>query len=667
MRCCVPLGISMKHGERNLVLKSVARFLYRSFLAVNPLSKSFAPVPAPRPPLTIRVGIAGHLYIDEINGPRDILIEAFGAIRTLAAEFNQPYTRLLPACASFGPPPPLSRNFTLAEFGKWLSRRKPGPTAAVPPECRIIASLASGADQFAAEIAHGAPCNFAIDAIFPFSAQRFRHEIYSNCLSNRMVAPNDRADFARRSIRRFDALAADARVRLECGSAESNEMAYANAAVLVLAHCDILLAIVDSNAQNAVKGGTMWSIERARVEGIPVLRIYSDRCGPPHNPFLPALLRGNTVEELSAGSLEISLRGLLRSVVLGPRRNRQFRDAGLFERRYSSKLDPERNESYWSLHWPAEMVRSPGNVLGLSPVLRSAVVWADRRAAAYSEMSRGSVVIIASLAALAVAGGVVGIVYPPILELGKISELVFVVGALYLIWHSHERYLWRNRWLGYRQIERRLLHTALLSIVGGPPNSLHVSPLLAQPAASQWPEWYVNAVRRYAGVPAIYMDAAWVRSAVIAIRDRLIGGQIRYYRSEIREHAETDEWLEWGSRIFLTLALIFTALYLATFYLMPRVRHTDLMETFHRVSTVLGAFCPAAAAAFAAIRSYGEYRQQAARYTTARTLLQQIRSGFHPGTRDLASIRAAATEAVTVLGDELYQWRDIRSSKRAEL
>jgi hypothetical protein len=88
---------------------------------------------------------------------------------------------------------------------------------------------------------------------------------------------------------------------------------------------------------------------------------------------------------------------------------------------------------------------------------------------------------------------------------------------------------------------------------------------------------------------------------------------------------------------------------------------------FKNLATCAGALGPGAAAAFAAIRGHGEYKQQALRYLSAAELLKTVREALHPGARSMADVRDAARRSATILGDELFQWRNVRSEKRIEL
>jgi hypothetical protein len=286
-------------------------------------------------------------------------------------------------------------------------------------------------------------------------------------------------------------------------------------------------------------------------------------------------------------------------------------------------------------------------------------------------MSRGAVVFTAAFGLLAVAGAVGGVLFPVFGIPGKVAEILSILLALLLIWRSHN-HRWHDRWLGYRQIERRLLHTAILAATGESVRNVHVSNLLAMPSASRWPEWYVGAVQRYAGVPAISISGDWVSASSQSVRDRLIQGQIEYFQGEALESEETDEWLErWILRSLVssvTLTVLFLGFHFAT---QPFLPSNPALENAHlwfkNVATCAGALGPATAAALAAIRGHGEYKQQALRYLSAAELLKTIRGALHPGSVTMADVRDAARRSATVLSDELFQWRNVRSEKRIEL
>ena len=317
----------MSHrANRNLVLKAAARFT-KGLLCViapgptRPTLKRYQP---PRPALTVRVGVAGHLYIPETDELKWFVGQIFSAVALAANNLNDRHVRLLPGNQSNSQTAGLislirdAASQPVTEIDALIRRfRAAGRLSPPQPRCRLITSLASGADQFAAAIARDRH-HFQIEAILPFPCDRFRRDIFNNCLTADFVPRQLRHRFALFSVERFENLCASAARVLQLEGAGTPRDAYRNAAEELLGHSDILLVLVGSQATDSGPGSSLWLVRRAREERVPVLRIYTDLCGSPRDPAWLSLLDGDSETPLEISALAPEIHKLMERILLPP-------------------------------------------------------------------------------------------------------------------------------------------------------------------------------------------------------------------------------------------------------------------------------------------------------------------------------------------------------------
>jgi hypothetical protein len=596
----------------------------------------------------MRVGVAGHLFLKESELLKATVTDVLRELKAALFDLRQRHAELLPLFNGDSP----------------------------APECRIITSLASGADQFAAELASssGSDLGYAIDAILPLPAEKFKADIATNCAENSRIPAEERAAFTELSLSRFDRLFSKARRRLEFEEGLPSRETYARAGSAVLTNCDVLLIIAGAGADGESEelGSSRWLLRRAVRARTPVLQI-----GPDAAPAMDLIEWKNGAPRTTPISLDddgkAKLRAALGTVLLPSEAAACLPDSGFLERRYRMALNQKKNRDWWDEQFASAPSRNrtvAQGEAGGSPAddFRQTAIWADHRASCYAELARGAFIFTSLFGLLAVIFAVVGVLLPSIGIAGKTIEVACIALALLLIRLS-KRGHWRDRWLGYRQIERRANHAAYLSLTGQSVRNLPVSTLLALPSSSRWPEWYFGAIARAAGTPDVELSQIWISQAASCIEANLVARQIRFFESEAHENECTNRWLEKWINWSLRVSLIITGSFLAAalvLYLTDQTWEEGYHWAMH-VATFAGAICPAAAAALSAIRSHGEYAQQAGRYETAKTLLEDLQETFPSITDSAPQLRETTQNAVTVLADEVFQWRNMRDHKQIDL
>ena len=264
----------------------------------------------------------------------------------------------------------------------------------------------------------------------------------------------------------------------------------------------------------------------------------------------------------------------------------------------------------------------------------------------------------------------------PIGVWGKIAEVV-VVGLALLVQSRAHRQHWRERWLAYREVERRLDHAAYLSLIGqGSQTRPHISHTATHnPARRWWVDWYVNAVLRTARFPSVSLTEEYRRTVHATYRKSLVDLQMDYFQSESEENRHTGEWCEHWSRVALMTALGVTACFLAAYgayCYFALERWHDEVYGFKTFATFCGGALPAIAGALAAIRAYGEYSQHRVRYANMMEVLEIVReqdrkldtSAAAPSSVELAKL---GQDTAAILLDEVHTWRVILAEKQIEL
>jgi hypothetical protein len=232
-----------RRKPRHQAARSLRDFVLR--IAHFPFGKpALAPLP-PRVPLTLRVGVAGHLRIPKEDEVSSALAAVFAALRDYAVATNQAF-----------------------------HRRRCGTETDLPPAAlRFLSQLAVGVDQAAAEAALA--CGFALHTVLPGSRAHFEQDV------TRLSA--DVAPYQADPLGRFRRLLGRSERVLELDrdneaddAARFTDEDYAQASAIILSHSDLVVIVVSRDAGSNA-GGTRWLEAKAGDEELPIVRIPMER------------------------------------------------------------------------------------------------------------------------------------------------------------------------------------------------------------------------------------------------------------------------------------------------------------------------------------------------------------------------------------------------------
>lgn len=404
---------------------------------------------------------------------------------------------------------------------------------AKPPRLIFVCALATGADQFAAEIALETGYELQVPLAMP-------REHY---------AQHNFAGDAE-ALRTFDRLIGKATSVLELPGTATEGENYDTAGTVLINHTDVLLAIWDLSDGNG-RGGTADSVEKAKIADVPVVVFsskepqtasiwYRGRTGvrPAElRDIVPTILYDGlqrdtagawqpwdreSLDARQCGNLHAYYRETERRIDWGffylflislirMRWNVQFRRPPYEQqaRKSWAKLDGER----WT-----DVART---------FFRPLDQWADCLALFYGQWMRGVV------AASVVGGGLfVSIALGERLWLGSfrvpyLEAFPYTIIALILIARSRGVH---RRWVEYRMLSELLRNHALSAPIGGLHKDRHRFHLRHGFGAT-WMRFYYQAVVREFGLCPAKLDDEYLDDYKHLLAKR-ISGQIQYHRSQ---------------------------------------------------------------------------------------------------------------------------------------
>lgn len=550
----------------------------------------------PPPRLVLRVGVTGHRSLTNVALVEPIIRKSLediqSAVRTINADFN----------ATF----------------RGDSR--------TTPELRIISQLAAGADQLVAGIA--LDLGYVIDSPIPIDRETYIGELGD--AATRFAHMSANANLLQ--------LDGELTPTTNSGAAKTiSADSFENASLTVLDHCDILLALVNSDAIPR-HGGSQWSFEEAERRSLPIIRIVPDnpaaseiRRGSPTNRNV-CLLQCNWAEDL------------VRTLVLpGPGNN--MPPSGRIEEKYRATVTPTLDE--WLPNRLPKDVRLCSLVSDWSAAVNRdmlpAWTWAEHRANAYRNLYQGAYTAIGILAVAAVLSAYFALT-PRYSTAAKWAELAWIA-MMIALWTLARKGLWRQRWLGYRWLEQYLNGAAVTQLVGRAVSVGHPVTHTGLVKDGVWMEAYGRAVLRQCRLPNAKFDRDSLLEAATHVLKPKISRQVQYYDLSAHRFHRATHGLEIIALSSLAITFLVTLAYL--------ISHQPCLSA---PSSFTGLVFPALAAALAAIRAQGEFVQLENRYRSVHAHLCDIES-------QLDRVRLKAADSRN--GSPLLSWRLARLLKHA--
>ena len=538
------------------------------------------------------------------------------------------------------------------------------------PVCRLVTSLASGADIIAQQTL---PDDWHADIILPMPAGEFRLDFPETDARTEKQQDGDAAYSRRDFDEELSRLGTRSQTRILSlpMPVEDRAKAYADAAEMILSNCDLLLVVWDGGEQDrephggapaliVKQGGTAWTAVEAIKRGLPVIWLdcANDKA---HQLYVSAeAARLFSVQDVDSrhGPLAETI-----DLVLSPPHTVNGQDHGhvVFERLTDALCEKERGIVYcisydwltrvltreplrlWirlkslderSAEWDKYLEGAPASAAPLCSALKSVLLPRfasfDTLAQAYGHRYRGAYVAVFLFSAIAVLVGLLSVLPWPLLfpdhdahEIEIVAKGIFAVGELIFIgliilfvWHG-QKVRSHERWLDYRSLAETLRHFRFLSFVG----AAGAAPYARKPGeapAEAWQLWYARATTREIGIPTGEMNHEYCWQVLRQVRDYDLDEQRVYHDGNFLVQDGVHKALhKFGDSLFWMTAAI-----LIVFFILPWVIfESGLAARFHLtddgllhyliwakpVVTVLAAGLPALGAALAGIRVQGDF------------------------------------------------------------
>lgn len=511
--------------------------------------------------------------------------------------------------------------------------------AALGGEARIdiVTCLAEGADSLAASCAMSR--HWPFEAVLPFPVAAYAEDF----------APGPARE-------RFDAqLAAANRVfALDCAREgdDADTIAYERAGRVVLAQCDVLVAVWDGGPARG-RGGTSQIVAEAVIADIPVLHL------DPGNPQSAEILwSGLNAHDLGEESIETvarapldrlgevlaALPGLGRSmpdIAEAPLRPRMARLLGW---PYAALLGVTRAR--------APRAASPSVPISAEDVIAARFAGADQQASEAAGVFRGAYVANFALAALAVLVSLSGLVLPLAMKPLLLASELAMIAAILAITHFGNRLNWHRRWIEQRQLAERLRCLGIATRLGNLDlrrHGLGTSPAVQAEAC---------VLARRIGLPDHSADAGWLA----AVREDLLAmlaDQRGYFAREAATMHRLDHRLHRaGTFLFGCTALVCIGFLGLEAALRLGGAHWPEEELHHAalIVTIATAAFPTLGAAIYGIRMQGDFAGVAERGQAMEAQLDALHAAVSSDPADFDILLTRTRRAGTLLADDLDRW-----------
>lgn len=539
------------------------------------------------PTLTIRAGLVGHRFTAKARLPQAraanlqaLLHGLFQALATEAAALRQRHDTVYAPAA---------------------------------PALRLVSSLASGADLI---VQQALPEGWQSEIVLPMPAARFRLDYPETANADE---PHTRALFDA-ELERLSARDGT-RILTLPDPGDDPVPGYVAAAAMILANCDLLVAVWDGAEQDrddcdgrpaaALRpAGTAWTMREAVRRGIPTIwldlasgkarfvaassepsRLFavaevdcsagplgerleailappSGADGPGHHGDLPARLHDALNEQELTRNVSVAYDMMVRLMTLRRPRLR-------------IPLQPVAERS---AEWDGYLAGSPqaGTPLAgsLKTVLLPRFAMFDTLAQAYGHSYRSTYVLAFLLSAAAVFVGLLSILDWPhimgwhLLETDKkvvevdtkgvaaFAEFVLLFAIIWLVRDGQRRQS-HQRWLDYRALAESLRHLRFLSMIGASGAATQG----AHGGAGSWQLWYTRATIREIGLPSGLLSAEHNWQLLRQVREHDLAGQADYHHANHANLHKVHEHLHGiGNWLFVGTAGILFVLYVLPWF-----------------------------------------------------------------------------------------------------
>ncbi|MGE5403540.1 MAG: hypothetical protein ACM3PP_01235 [Candidatus Saccharibacteria bacterium] len=509
------------------------------------------------------------------------------------------------------------------------------------PQLRVISPLAEGVDRL---VAHKAlALDYELQCPLPFAREEYEKDFKS-----------------KESVDEFRTLLSKANAVLELDGTEMGREtgeAYVNASEVMIHQSDLLIAVWRGQ-ESGGKGGAWETVEKAKGMGIPVVWINA------REPFNIVIIDKAGRYEDWTENLEQRLRGILNPFNTDTLSETYFRETKprinwgfpfvLFRNMIGNNRMGSPNLTHKDFvksterEWKSAWEKAPGlpdkATNNASRFFCEHYAWADRLAVYYSGLYRSTyltkyiflTMAVMSVAASAFVPNPKWVVADSMASLQwkgfLLIQVVFMIATVGLIIKENRRG-WHQRFVDYRLLAELIRTVRFLYLLGYSIPSIHFPEAIPhrtdygtkeddEYAYASWVNWMFRAVVREAGM----VDARIDRSYLEAYRTFLIKSELvpQYEFHEINEPIcnRIDRRMSALSMFFFILGLGAFALRAIGGYI-PSVTTIDLAKEIDTYAKICAIIFPTLGAAFAGIRSQGEFPRLAMRSRGMKVKIQR--------------------------------------------
>jgi hypothetical protein len=542
-----------------------------------------------------------------------------------------------------------SLDFSLSEISRLASEtlgRHARFFADAPPALTLVTALAEGADSMAAQAASDA--GYKLDVVLPFSAEEYEK------------------DFSPRDAKKFTELLEKAEGSFQLDGTRADEgKAYEAAGLDVLDSSDILIAVWDGKP-SAGRGSTVDMINEAARRGMPIVRIDAEGKanvkllwhGLGHRHAAPTHLDDHPWSEMTE-TLGSVVDSLLRPPAAKGECDAYLRYTNERAIRWSPRIEfplllallgiRPPSFSDVKLPQPSELARDLRVDGAAGDLLPAAYGWSDAVAIRLAQTFRSAYVSNFLISALATIAAIVAFAPPwSVLEIALV--LVLVVNTT-----VGQRRHWHHRWIEAREVATRLRVAAAAHAVG-----TRISERgQGHPA---WPDWYVRAMLREAGLRSGRLDSRGLDDARASLAALVVEQRNYHEHAAARFQRLHDRLAQIGQYLFVAaLALAAGQFVVAAFHLLPVAGSSKYLLG------VVSATLPALGAAFYGIRVIGDFDGTARRSMHVKKQLDPLVARLEDGAATFDLLRDTLHHAADVMLADIANWRLVVESRGLEM
>jgi hypothetical protein len=552
------------------------------------------------------------------------------------------------------------------------------------PLLYLISPLADGADQIVADKATEE--GFELQCPLPFFTQdgtNEKQQPYGKHLQDAIVFQLD-------------------------GSSENSAEAYEAAGRMVLQHSDVLIAIWDMNDPRGT-GGTGQIVKEALKSWIPIIWISSMK---PHETkllvpdkdepwekkdilwlednLLQTLIPPSKVEEVDSNhhAHKSDLRNEYNQEIILPF-GKKFWGKFFQELLHLRLLLPQgkREEQDWKKEindWGDKFSQETRSNLKevverIENKINAHYEYADELANRYSNLYYAGFwwnYLVSGFAVMSAFLIFVSEIYrPAFVEIFAVAEFL-ALASIMLVYFLDKKGRWYDRRIDYRLLAEMIRQTHFLATLG------RIPPILAPQAihthygdpSGSWVHWHYLTVVKQIGLPRTKLTSEYLRAVARLIKFET-NEQAEYHEGKSAENFKINHWLHVSavSMFFIVALACIFHLFFEKIVLIPHFGHTLHLHE-NAVKALLSFFAivsPALGAAFAGIRSQGEYeriaRHSAAMADYLREKSEQLNTLEHETNLNSSSLAKVVEDIAEKRIEEVLDWRIVFHKRPIEL